>query len=84
MEDIAHNYNFLSCYSAQFLTNGKSIQQGLGRMLMGAISGVHNLCFYMLTEKYACTGIGVPHHHHVDLHGKNVVDGINEGFSFTN
>ena len=51
-------------------------------MFMGSITRIHNVCLDVSCEVMRGTGACVSHHHHIHFHCENIVDGIQQGFTF--
>ena len=67
---------------AQALTQAERVQQGLGGVFVRSIAGIDNGHVDFGCQELMGSGMGVTHHHHVHLHGQDVVDGVNEGLPF--
>ena len=66
------------------LAHGECIEQGLGRVLVGAVAGVYDVGVNMAAQEMRCAGAGVAHHDHVHFHGQYIVYCIEQGFAFFN
>jgi hypothetical protein len=68
--------------SPELLADAVGIEQGLGRVLMGSITRIHDACIHMSAQEDRRTGIRMAHHHHVHLHGQDVVHRVHQGLPF--
>jgi hypothetical protein len=84
MQDVTNYYNFPARYLAQFFPDGIGIKKCLGGMFVRAVSGIYDGGIHIPGQKYTGSGIGVPHNHHIDFHGKDIVNGINKRLPLLN
>ena len=59
MQDIAHDEHLHSFHLTEFLTDTVGIEQGLRRVLMGAITGVHEPGFPVPAQELGGTRVGM-------------------------
>ncbi len=82
MRYIANNRDAFTGYVAQLFANGKRVEQGLCGVFVRSIARIDDVGLDMLGEVVGRTGAAVPHHDHVDFHGQNVVDRVEQRFAF--
>ena len=46
VQNVANDGNFFACYFAESFPDGKCVEQGLGRVFVGAVAGVDNIGRY--------------------------------------
>jgi hypothetical protein len=81
MKNIADDGNFFTRDAPNF-RGWKKHQVAPVLDVREFIPRIDNICFDVFCQKMRSTYARVPHHDHVDLHRQNIVDSIEQRFSF--
>src|SRR5579884_1817400 len=84
MCDIADDGDAQAVETAAAVDDRKRIEEGLRRMLMRSVAGVHDGNGQVTREEMRGSRGGVAHHDCVRAHGAEGVQSIDEGFAFRN
>ena len=82
MQDVAHNGNGFSANVAEMFTHGHDIQEGLGRVLVGAVTGVYHRTLIQPGQQVGRAGGRMTQHQGCRTHGAQVAGRIHQGFAF--
>ncbi|MEY4403146.1 MAG: hypothetical protein RIR91_1181 [Verrucomicrobiota bacterium] len=80
-EDVAEDGDLEPLDLAEALADGEGVEQGLRRVLMGAVAGVNHRDVERVAEVAGGAGRGVAHHDGVHAHGADVQGGVAEGLA---
>ncbi len=81
MQNVADDGDFLTLQIAQFLAHREGVEQGLGGVFVGAITGVNDIGRDAGREVMRRARTAVAHHDHVHFHRQNVVDRVEQRFT---
>ena len=84
MQNVPHNRHFKSGKLFFMLADGKHVQHGLGGVGVLAIASIDNADVRrgMFGYEMCCATQGMANHKHVDMHGLQVADGVQQAFAF--
>src|SRR5690606_15582179 len=82
MQDVSDNGHLLSRYTSQPLADGVGVKQRLGWVLMCTVAGVDNIGVDMPGEVVRSSRTCVAYDDHVNFHGQDVIDGVEQCFAF--
>ena len=62
------------------MADGVGVQQTLGGVRMTAIAGIDDMHMrgHMLCNQMCRTRLGMAHHEHIGMHGREIIDGVEQ------
>ncbi len=80
-ENIAEDDNLAAFQTAEFLLHREHIEQRLGGMFVGTVTGIHDGDVEQLAQVERRTAGGVAQHDHIGVERLDVLRGVAEGFA---
>ena len=81
-ENVSENDNLAAFQAAEFLPHGEHVEEGLGRMLVGAVTGIDDRNMEQPAQVERGTAGGMAQHDHVGVERLDILRGITESFPF--